>query len=438
VTPPADSLAAPQAVAATAPPRRAALAFVFVTVLLDVLAFGIVIPVLPPLIESFLGGDTRGAAFWVGVFGTAYAAAQFLCSPVLGTLSDRYGRRPIFMMSNLGLGLDFVLMALVNTLPLLFLGRVISGVTAASITTAQAYIADVTPPEKRAAGYGMLGAAFGIGFVLGPALGGTLGELDPRLPFWVAAGLALANFCYGWLVLPESLPADKRSTRFDWRRANPVGALRLLREYERVLALAGIVFLSQLAHHALPATFVLYTGYRYDWGPQAVGLALALVGVFDVIVQGGLVRRVIPKIGERRAVLTGLSFGAAGMMWMALAPSGPWFLASIPMLAAWGFAKPAVQALITQRVPSDRQGRLQGSVQSLASLAGVFGPWTFAAVFASFIGADAIAYVPGAAFALASLVLLMAIALAWHAARPVATPAVAAAANPASPDGALH
>lgn len=432
---PVESLAAPDALEAAATPRRAALAFVFATVLLDVLAFGIVIPVLPRLIEGFLGGDTRAAAFWVGVFGTAYALAQFVCSPLLGALSDRHGRRPVFMLSNLGLGLDFVLMAVVSTLPLLFLGRVIAGVTAASITTAQAYIADVTPAEQRAAGFGLLGAAFGIGFVLGPALGGTLGALDPRLPFWVAAGLAFANFVYGWLVLPESLPRERRSARLDWRRANPVGALGLLREYERVPGLAGIVFLSQLAHHALPATFVLYTGYRYGWGPQTVGLALALVGVCDVIVQGGLVRRVVRRIGERRAVLLGLSFGAAGLLWMALADSGPWFVASIPLLAAWGFAKPAVQALITQRVPADRQGRLQGAITSLASVAGVFGPWTFAAVFASFIGDGAVAYLPGAAFALAALVLLVAIGLALRVARPALpqAPAVSTIRQPHPP-----
>jgi MFS transporter, DHA1 family, tetracycline resistance protein len=235
--------------------RRAALAFVFVTVLLDMLAFGVVIPVLPHLIEQFLGGDIAGAVTWTGIFGTVFALVQFLCTPLQGALSDRYGRRPVILLSNLGLAADFLFMALANTLPLLLIGRVISGITAASISTANAYIADVTPPEGRAKAFGMLGAAFGIGFVLGPALGGTLGDIDLRAPFYVSAALALANFCYGLFVLPESLPPERRTATLDLRRANPVGALLLLRRYPQVLGLASVVLLSQFAHYVLPATF---------------------------------------------------------------------------------------------------------------------------------------------------------------------------------------
>ena len=241
--------------------NRAAQAFIFVTVALDVLAMGIVIPVLPKLVEAFLGGNTARAAEVFGVFGTVWSLMQFVCSPVLGVLSDRFGRRPVILLSNFGLGFDYILMALAPTVRWLFVGRVISGITGASFTTAGAYIADVTPPEKRAAGFGMIGAAWGLGFVLGPALGGLLGEVSPRLPFWVAAGMTLLNAMYGLFVLPESLPPERRRA-FSWRRANPVGSLTLLRSHHELFGLAGVNILYFLAHQALPSVFVLYTGYR--------------------------------------------------------------------------------------------------------------------------------------------------------------------------------
>ncbi|HXH01084.1 MAG TPA: MFS transporter, partial [Xanthomonadaceae bacterium] len=250
--------------------RRAALIFIFVTVLIDVLAFGLIIPVLPHLVESFVGGNTVQAAHWVGIFGTLFALIQFVSSPIQGTLSDRFGRRPVILLSCLGLAVDFVFMALAPTLLWLLVGRVISAITSASFTTANAYVADVTPADQRAKNFGLLGAAFGVGFIIGPAIGGWLGGIDLRLPFWFAGGLALVNFAYGWFVLPESLSVAMRTPRIDWSHANPLGSLRMLRRYPQVLGLAVVIFLFQLAHYVYPSVFVLYADYRYGWGPQAV------------------------------------------------------------------------------------------------------------------------------------------------------------------------
>ncbi len=255
-----------------ATPRRAALSFIFITVVLDMLALGMIVPVLPKLVEDFVGGNTARAAEIYGLFGTVWAAMQFVFSPVLGGLSDRFGRRPVILLSNLGLGLDYIVMALAPSVGWLFLGRVISGITSASTSTAYAYIADVAPPEKRAAGFGMLSAAFGLGFVIGPAIGGVLGNIDPRLPFWVAAGFSFLNYMYGLLVLPESLPPERRE-RFSWRRANPMGSLKLLRSNRELFGLAIVNFLGNIAHEALPTTFVLYAMYRYGWNERTIGLA---------------------------------------------------------------------------------------------------------------------------------------------------------------------
>lgn len=406
------------------PVRRAALVFIFITVLLDILAIGIVIPVLPHLVEGFLGGDTARAALWIGAFGTTFALSQFLCSPIQGALSDRFGRRPVILLSNLGLGLDFVLMAVVGTLPLLFLGRVLAGVFSASVSTANAYIADVVPAERRAASFGMLGAAFGIGFVIGPALGGLLGGIELRLPFWVAAGLAFANFLYGYFILPESLPPERRRP-FELRRASPVGSLRMLGRYPQVAGLVAASVTSQLAHYVLPAVFVLYAGHRYGWGADRVGYVLALVGICNVMVQAGLIRWLVPKIGERRALLAGYGFGAIGFALQGLAATGAMFLVAVPFLALWGLAGPSMQSLITRQVAEDEQGRLQGAVTSLVSLTGVFGPAMFSLVFAWFIGAGAPLALPGAPFLLAALLLVLAGAIAWRATTPRLQPAQA-------------
>jgi MFS transporter, DHA1 family, tetracycline resistance protein len=404
--------------AMTPPPKasRAALAFIFVTVLLDVLALGVVIPVLPRLVEGFVGGDTARAAHIYGLFGGVWALMQFFFSPLLGAVSDRFGRRPVILFSNFGLGFDYILMALAPSLSWLFAGRVISGITGASVTTAWAYIADVTPPERRAAGYGMVGAAFGLGFVLGPAAGGIFGAVNPRLPFWIAAGLTLTNAMYGLFVLPESLPRENRAG-FRWSRANPIGALQLLRSQPQLAGLASLNFLYWIAHQSLTSVFVLYAGYRYGWGPKTVGLTLAFVGIGSVIVQGGLVRPFVKRFGERVGVITGMTCGALGFAAYGLAPTGHLFWAGIPVFAFMGFFGPSLQGLMTRRVGPEAQGRLQGANASIMGITGVFGPSLFASVFASFIGPRADLHLPGAPFLLASSLMALGVFIAWRVAR---------------------
>lgn len=385
-------------------PRRAALAFIFITIVLDMLALGMIIPVLPALIEDFMGGDTAGAAKVYGVFGTVWALMQFFAMPVMGALSDRFGRRPVILLSNLGLGLDYILMALAPNLAWLFVGRVISGITAASVSTGMAYVADVTPVERRSAAFGIVGVAFGLGFVLGPALGGVLGSIDPRLPFWAAAGFSLANALYGLLVLPESLPVERRRA-FAWRRANPLGSLKLLRSHPELFGLAGVTFLSSLAHAVLPATFVLYAGYRYGWGTDKVGLMMALMGVCSAIVQGLLVGSVVRRFGERRVLLGGLLAGSVGFVIYALAPTGAVFMSGVLVVALWGLASPAAQALMTRHIGPSEQGELQGANGSVMGIATMIGPGMFAGTFAYFIGGGVRWHVPGAAFLLAAALL---------------------------------
>ena len=398
--------------AADMPPvRNAAAAFIFVTILLDMFALGLVIPILPKLVESFVNNDTASAARIFGLFGTAWAAMQLFFSPILGGLSDRFGRRPVVLLSNLGLALDYVLMALAPSLIWLFVGRVISGITSASVSTAFAYIADITPPERRAAVFGKVGAAFGAGFILGPAIGGLLGGVDPRLPFWVAAGLSFANTLYGLLILPESLPRDRRSP-FRWKRANPLGALHLLRA-NRVLAGLSIAnFFAQLAHVVLPSTFVLYATYRYGWDTRTVGLTLAMVGICSMMVQGAGIGPIVRRIGERRALLLGLGCGAVGFLIFGAAPTGPLFWLGIPVMALWGVADAATQALMTQLVAPDQQGQLQGATTSVQSMSQLLGPFLFTLIFAYFIGAQAPLKLPGAPFLLASVLLVLALVIA--------------------------
>lgn len=399
--------------ASPAAPRTAALAFIFITVALDMLAMGMIVPVLPKLVVDFAGGDTSRGAEIFGLFGTVWALMQFVTAPLLGALSDRFGRRPVILLSNFGLGLDYVLMALAPNLSWLFVGRVLSGVTSASVPTAGAYIADVAPPEKRAAGFGLMGAAFGIGFVLGPALGGVLGGVDARLPFWVAAAFSLLNASYGLFVLPESLPPERRD-RFEWRRANPLGSLVLLRNHRMLLGLAAVSLIANLAHYALPSTFVLYASYRYSWDERAVGLTLAAVGVCSAIVQAGLVRSVVARIGEAHALLAGLFFGGLGFAVYGVAPTGAHFLIGVPVMSLWGLAGPAAQGLMTRAVAPTEQGRLQGALSSLMGIAGLLGPGLFTQAFARAISTGRGWELPGAPFLLAALLMVSAFALAWR------------------------
>ena len=396
--------------------REAAFVFIFATVLLDMLAVGIIIPVLPKLVFDFLGGNAAETAKILGVFGSAWALMQFFFSPLQGALSDSFGRRLMILLSNFGVGLDYVLMALAPTLGWLFVGRVISGITAASISTAYAYVADVTPPDQRAARFGLLGAAFGAGFVLGPALGGFAGTISPRLPFWIAAGLSLANAFYGLVILPESLPAARRA-RFAWRRANPFGALALLRSHAMLFRLATVNFLGNLAHAVLPSIAVLYMMYRYGWNESLVGLTLAAVGVASIIVQGLVVGPVTRWVGERAALMLGLAFGVVGFLIFALAPNGLIFWLAIPVMALWGLEGPACMALMSRLVGASEQGQLQGANASVTGIANLFGPGLFTLTFAFAIGGGRQFNLPGAPFLIASLLLAAAAVAAWLATR---------------------
>jgi MFS transporter, DHA1 family, tetracycline resistance protein len=399
--------------------RPAAVAFVLVTIALDVISMGLVIPVLPKLVESLSGGNTAHAASIFGVFGTAWALMQLIFSPLLGSLSDRFGRRPVILLSNLGLGLDYVLCALAPDLVWLFIGRVISGICAATFSTSSAYIADVTPPAQRAQKFGLVGAAFGVGFVLGPALGGILGSADPRLPFWVAAALSLANAAYGYFVLPESLPKENRA-RFSWAKANPLGALRLLRSNDQLWGLAAVQFLFHVAHAALPAVFVLYSGYRYGWTERDVGISLALVGVCSAIVQGGLIKPVVARIGERAALLAGLAFGIGGFLIYGLAPTGALSLLGIPVMTLWGLASASLSSMMSRLVDSNAQGQLQGASSSLMGIGSLIAPTMFTQSFAwAITGVPAsAARWPGAPFLLGAGLLGVALAVAWRVTAP--------------------
>jgi DHA1 family tetracycline resistance protein-like MFS transporter len=365
--------------------HKPALAFVFITLMLDVLGFGLLIPVAPMLVESLLhggrGGTEAEAAPIVGLLQATFYAMSFLFAPALGALSDRVGRRPVILISLLGSGLDYLAMALVPTIGWLFVTRVINGITGASFSAVSAYVADVTPPEQRAAGFGMIGAAFGLGFVIGPLLGGSLGAIDIRLPFYVACGLSLANWLYGCFILPESLPPALRSP-FRVARANPVGAYAALTRYPLVMGMAGALFLLNMAQFALHATWVLYTSHRYKWTPWDVGLSLFAVGIGAAVVQGGLARRIVPALGERRSLMLGLAIGVASYIAYGTATEG-WMIYVIIVVASVGaVAQPAAQALITREVGPTEQGAVQGALASLTSLAGIVGPmlgaWTLA------------------------------------------------------------
>ncbi len=401
----------PARVTRTAPARGGAVAFIFVTILLDMFALGLIMPILPKLVESFVDNDTASASRIFGLFGTAWALMQFIFSPILGSLSDRFGRRPGVLLSNFGLGADYVLMALAPSLSWLFVGRVISGITSASVSTAFAYIADITPAERRAAMFGKVGAAFGAGFIIGPAVGGLLGGFDPRLPFWVAAALSFANALYGLLILPESLARDRRSP-FRWKSANPLGALRLLRSNPVLTRLSVVTFIGQIAHEVLPSTFVLYATYRYGWTAATVGLTLALVGICAMAVQGLAIGPIVTRFGEHRALLLALGCGIIGFLIFGAAPSGPLFWVGIPVMALWGVARSATQALTTRLVAPDQQGQLQGATSSVQSVSQLLGPILFTWTFAYFIGPQTPLILPGAPFLLASLLLLVALAIA--------------------------
>jgi DHA1 family tetracycline resistance protein-like MFS transporter len=397
---------------------------------------GIIAPVLPDLIKGFEGGNVARASVLIGYFAFVWATMQFLFSPVLGALSDRFGRRPIILLSCLGLGLDYIFMAMAPSLAWLFVGRIISGITTSNISTAFAYITDITPPEKRAKQFGLIGAAFGLGFVIGPAIGGLLGSQSLRLPFWVAAGLSLANTLYGFFILPESLAPERRA-KSAWHMANPLGSLTLLRSHRDLSGLASALTIFYLAHNALPTVFVIYTQYRYGWNERQVGFSLAVIGVCAALVSGGLVGPYVKKFGERFSVLSGLCYGVLGFLGFALAWRGWFLLASIPLIALWGVAGPAIQSLMSRRVDHTSQGKLQGAINSLRSITGMVAPLIFTQVFAYSISARTALHLPGAPYFLSAVLLTTSLLVAAYVTRgmgssPAAMPVVSP--EPATPD----
>ena len=407
--------------ASSSPPtsgrESAAFVFILVMVALDMVAFGIIAPVLPDLIRQFEGGDFARASDLTGYLLLVWNVMQFLFSPILGAWSDRFGRRPIILLSCFGLGVDYIVMALAPNLSWLFFGRVVSGITASNIPTAYAYITDVTPPEKRAKPFGYISAAFGLGFIIGPAVGGYLSNSNIRAPFWTAAILSLANVLYGFFVLPESLPQERRA-KSAWHMANPLGSLSLLRSHTQLTGMAIVVTLYYLAHNSLPSMWALYVEKRYSWNRGDVGLSLAVVGVCASVISGLLVGSFVKRFGERRSVLFGLLCGTLGFAGFASAVSGWMLYAVIPFIALWGIAAPAIQSLMSRRVDPSSQGKLQGAINSLRAITGMVGPVLFTQVFAQAISPHTRFHLPGAPYYLAAALLLSGLLLAIYVTRP--------------------
>lgn len=403
--------------------RRPAVGFIFITLVLDILGLGLVIPILPKLIEQLHGGNTAVAAHTVGLLGSLFAVMQFIFSPILGSLSDRWGRRPIILGSLFGAGLDFLLLAWAPTLPWFFVARIVAGITSANISAATAYIADITPPEKRAASFGLIGAAFGIGFVLGPALGGWLGEYHLRLPFLISAALVLTNWLYGYFVLPESLPLEHRRP-FSWAKANPLGSLRFLSRAPFLFRFASALFLVNMGHFILHNVWVLYTGHRYGWSSRQVGLSLTLVGVLSGLVQGVLAGRIISWLGEGRAVVVGVCLSVLSFVGYGFAPTGPVICGVLVLGCLSGFSGPAMQSLLSHQVGPSEQGALQGALGSLTSLANIAAPLLGTTALAWGIAEARNPAVPGLPFFVSAALAASGGLLVWLALRahPAPTP----------------
>ena len=404
--------------------QRAAFIFIFITVVLDMISFGIIIPVFPQLILRIQGGDMAGAAATFGIFGTAFAVMQFFFSPVQGALADRFGRRPVILLSNLGLGLDYIVMALAQTIPLLFIGRLISGATSASFSISGAYVADVTEPEKRAARFGMLGAAFGAGFIIGPAIGGILGAIDLRAPFWAAATLSFANFIYGALILPESLPKERR-TPFRLRAANPIGSMRFLGSRPVLATLVVAMLFAFLAHDAIPNTWVLYTTYRFAFDERAIGVSLAIVGAASLVVNGFVVGRVVKRLGDFNTLLAGLAFGIVAELLFAFAPTAWLLLGTLPIYALAGLSGAPMQSIASREVAPTEQGQLQGALAALRSMVTLVTPALYTGTFALFVGPLAGVGLPGAPYLLAATLMAATAVVLVRSATTLRSPAAA-------------
>jgi DHA1 family tetracycline resistance protein-like MFS transporter len=392
--------------------KNAALGFIFITLLIDVIGIGIIIPVLPKLIEQLdgSGGGLSEASKFAGWLTFAYAVMQFIFSPLLGGLSDRYGRRPIILFSLLGLGIDYILMAYAPSMAWLFVGRLIAGIGGASFTTATAYIADISTPEKRSQNFGMLGVAFGVGFIIGPVIGGFCSQWGPRVPFLVAAAFSLLNLVYGYFVLPESLPKENRRA-FDWKRANPIGSLMQLQKYPLIAGLIGSFVLVYIAGHAVQSNWSFYTMLKFDWTEQWVGYSLGIVGIIVAVVQGGLIRVIIPWLGQVRSVYYGLGLNVLGLVLFAYATNGWLMMVFLLPYALGGISGPAMQGIISNQVPATEQGELQGGLTSLVSITSIVGPLLMNNLFAFFTGTSAPVYFPGAPFLLGALLIV--ISLFW-------------------------
>jgi DHA1 family tetracycline resistance protein-like MFS transporter len=394
--------------------KQAALGFIFVTLLIDVTGFGLIIPVMPKLIEELIHGNVSDASRYGGWLGFAYAIMQFIFAPVIGNLSDQYGRRSVLLISLFGFGIDYILLSIAPTITWLFIGRMIAGITGASFTTATAYIADISSPEDRAKNFGMVGAAFGVGFIIGPVLGGFLGQIGTRVPFYVSAVLCLLNWLYGFFILPESLPKEKRRP-FDWKRANPLGSLLLLRRYSGVSALVGSLVLIYIAAHAVQSTWSFFAIEKFHWSEKLIGLSLGLVGVLVGAVQGGLIRYVNPRLGNERSVYIGLLLYALGMLLFGLASSSWMLFVFLVPYCLGGIAGPALQAIISGHVPQNEQGELQGALTSLMSATSIIGPPLMTNLFAFFTAKSAPVYFPGAPFILGAVLMLASAIIAYFA-----------------------
>jgi DHA1 family tetracycline resistance protein-like MFS transporter len=389
-----------------ASPKKSAIGFIFITLLIDFTGFGIIIPVLPKLIEELTGGGLSVAALYGGYLTISYSVMQFISAPVLGGLSDKFGRRPILLASLFGLGIDYIFLAFAPTIGWLFVGRALAGVTGASFTTAMAYIADVSTPEKRAQNFGMIGAAFGIGFIVGPVIGGIFSQFGLRIPFIISAVLALVNWLYGYFILPESLAKENRRS-FDWKRANPVGSLLRVVQFPKLIGLLAALFLLYLAAHAVQSTWTYYTMEKFHWNETWVGYSLGFVGIVVGIVQGGLIRIIIPKIGQEKAVFYGLFLYMIGFVLFAFATKGWMMFAFMLPYGLAGIYGPAMQGIISNNVEANAQGEIQGFTASLMSVAAIFGPLIMNNLFYYFTDPKHAIYFPGAPFLMAAFLTLI-------------------------------
>jgi MFS transporter, DHA1 family, tetracycline resistance protein len=393
--------------------RQAALGFIFITLLIDITGWGIIIPVMPKLIEQLIHGDVSAASKYGGWLTFTYALMQFVCAPILGNLSDRFGRRPVLLFSLFGFGLDYIFQSFAPTIAWLFVGRAIAGITGASFTTASAYIADISTHENRAKNFGMVGAAFGLGFIIGPVIGGLLGQFGPRVPFYAAAGLCLLNWLYGYFILPESLSMEHRR-KFEWKRANPVGALMHLQKYPALIGLFISLMFVYIAAHAVQSNWSFFTIYRFNWNAKMIGISLGVIGLFVGLVQGVLIRFVNPKLGNERSVYIGLLLYSIGMLLFSFATqSWMMFVFLIPYCLG-GIAGPALQAIISSHVPPNEQGELQGSITSLMSATSIVGPLLMTNLFYFFTQKNAPVHYAGAPFLLGAILLLSSALIAYN------------------------